>query len=323
MKKIFFLCFLLCLCSCNREDKAEKTLPKILAVYSYHAEYPWQKALHEGISDTLEKKAILETFYMDTKRNNSEEHKANIGKKALQKVYEFKPQIVLTTDDNAQEYLGKYLVGEKEISIVFSGMNAEPQAYNYIAGNATGILERPNVKRTLSYLKTLYPDIKKLSILTDLSSTSKGFIAYCKKLQLQEKIQDIVEVETWEDWQKGFKSLQGDAILIYMYHILKDQGKYVDPPKIMAWTQENMTKPCIGFFDFAVIDGALLGVVESGYEHGELSAKMALEIMEGKKASYIPVSTAREGVFMINNKTAQKLNLDISGLKRIADKVIE
>jgi ABC-type uncharacterized transport system substrate-binding protein len=63
--------------------------------------------------------------------------------------------------------------------------------------------------------------------------------------------------------------------------------------------------------DFAIKDGVLCGVAESGEEHGYLSAQMVLQILEGKAAGDIPMRTAKKGTVMFNANTARKLGFDI------------
>ena len=43
-----------------------------------------------------------------------------------------------------------------------------------------------------------------------------------------------------------------------------------------------------------------LGVIESGYEHGEKSATYALDIINGTPASSLPIQSADNGIKMFN-----------------------
>ncbi|MBW1800127.1 MAG: hypothetical protein JRJ85_05290, partial [Deltaproteobacteria bacterium] len=50
-----------------------------------------------------------------------------------------------------------------------------------------------------------------------------------------------------------------------------------------------------GFLDFAIENGALCGVVESGEEHGFEAARISRQILAGKKAGDFPIKTAQKG----------------------------
>lgn len=55
---------------------------KVLYVNSYHSGYFWSDGIEKSIRNTLTKSDIpieLKTFYMDSKRNNSEEYKISIA----------------------------------------------------------------------------------------------------------------------------------------------------------------------------------------------------------------------------------------------------
>ena len=79
----------------------------------------------------------------------------------------------------------------------------------------------------------------------------------------------------------------------------------------MNWTRTHNNKPTVGFLDFAVEDGALCGVVESGEEHGSEAARISKQILRGKKAGDFPVRTAQKGTVMLNSNTARKLGIEI------------
>ena len=104
-----------------------------------------------------------------------------------------------------------------------------------------------------------------------------------------------------------------DAVGIILHQTIKkaigDEG--MDPEEVMAWTMANNKRPTVGFFDFAMRDGVLCGIAESGEEHGFEAAEMVVDILKGKKAGDFPIRTAKKGSVMINLKTARKLGMDI------------
>lgn len=297
---------------------------KILVVHSYHIDYEWTKSIHDGINHVLKGKGYsVRFFFMDTKRNTDETYKITSGQKALKLVDDLKPRVVITTDDNAQQYMGKYLVNRENVSLVFCGVNMDMKTYNYPAANVTGVLERPSVRSTLNLLQKVVPDVRSVTVFTDKSPTSKGFIEYITNLDLEVTIDAVMETDDFDQWKRTFETIKSDAVVTYMYHTVRYRGKPVLPREVMAWTRDRSDRPTVGFFYFAVEDGVLLGQVESGFEHGELAAKRAVEIVNGKKAGEIPVITATKGLVMVNDKTARKLGIDWSPIKNVTDRVVE
>ena len=72
----------------------------------------------------------------------------------------------------------------------------------------------------------------------------------------------------------------------------------------------------VGVVDFAIEDGVLCGVVESGEEHGFEAAQISKRILEGKKAGDFPIKTAKKGSVMLNMKTAEKLGIGIKVIEK-------
>jgi len=297
----------------------QKKLPiagkKILLVQSYHAEYPWVASITAGVKAGLEGSGVeLEIFYMDTKRRTDEAWKIQAGKQAERKVADFKPDLIITADDNAQQYFAmKYVDGK--IPIVFTGVNADPSKYGYPAKNITGIIERPNFQATLEYLRQFTP-AKKVAILSNDDETSRGAFNFMKQMPVPLKVTEYKRVRTFEEWRQAVKKYNStvDAFGIYTYHTLRQQGKTesMDPKTVMRWTRENTRIPTFGFFDFGIGDGLLCGVVESGFEYGEKAADYAREILQGTPISSLPVIQANTGERMINRDAAKKLGITLT-----------
>jgi ABC-type uncharacterized transport system substrate-binding protein len=309
---------------CTTAEKQRKSQAKILIVHSYHNEYPWTRAEDDGIKNVFKNKGFeIDTFFMDTKRKPGENHKKAAGRKALELVKRFEPDIVITTDDNAQEYVGKFLVNDEKRSVVFCGVNEDISKYGYPGNNVTGIREHPYILSSLDLLKKVVPGVETFTVLTDKSPTSSGFVAYLKSLNLPFRIDKIIETDQFEQWKKEGGNIESDAVITYMYHTIRHNGNVLPPEDVIAWTAQHITKPTVGFFDFSIEGGVLLGHVESGFEHGELAAKKALLILGGKRAGEISVSTARKGLMVVNKTTAGKLRINLDPIKNITDKTFE
>ncbi|MBC8096346.1 MAG: hypothetical protein H7Y43_11080 [Akkermansiaceae bacterium] len=290
---------------------------KVLIVQSYHEGHPWVDAVNASVKKTLAGTgAEVEIFCMDAKRHSQEAEKLKAAQAARDKVASFKPDVVITSDDIAQSYFAKEYVGKAGPQFVFCGVNAEASAYGYPAANVTGILERPHFNETMKLLKTIRPNATTIAIVSDDSETSKWMLGQMQAAQDSAmKIVSSEQASLFTDWQAAVTKAQGaaDAVVINLYHTVKKEagGASMDPKEVMAWTLANVKKPTVGFFDFAIKDGVVLGIVESGEEHGYEAALMAKEILGGKTAKDLPIKTAKKGLVMINVVTAQKAALEI------------
>lgn len=311
MKKIiiFVLAVLLAMLGCAKSPE------KLLVIYSYHPEFEWCRQEKIGIEDVFsDQNLIIESFYMDTKRKNGKTWEKNITDEALLKIKSFKPDLVIVCDDNACRLVAKQFV-DKKLPFVFTGINEDPNMYNMPARNITGVIERKLIPGTIDLLKKLVPSIKTIAIITDNSPTSQATVGRFNKENFPVELTEVFSTNEYDEWKNYVRKIQTevDALGIYLYFTLEeiDSEESVPNAEVLKWTLENNTLPTFSFFAFSVQDGVLCGETQSGYEQGKEAALMAKEILAGVKPSELPVLMPKKGTLMINEKTAQKLEIVI------------
>lgn len=284
---------------------------RVLLINSYHEGYPWSDAIVEGARKVLAGTGVeFNVYYMNTKQREDEAWKRKAGDMAIYLVRDWRPDVIITADDNAQQYFGRMYV-DTEIPIVFCGVNTPPSKYGYPASNVTGIIERPFFRKSVRLAQQLGA-VKKITVLSSEDPTSEGAVQFMRDhpVDCETKVR---LVDKFSDWKKIVyeSNQQADVLAIYMYHTIRDGDNpaILDPVKVMMWTVENAKIPTLGFFEFGVQDGLLMGVVESGQEHGQEAAKYALEILRGVPIRALPVKRANVGIKMINRDTAKRLGL--------------
>ncbi|MEZ4228598.1 MAG: ABC transporter substrate binding protein [Polyangiaceae bacterium] len=290
---------------------------KVLVVHSYDSQYEWVKGLQRGIDQVAFENPDMhfETYFMDTKRKDSKEWMKKAGEIAMEIVQEWQPEVVLTSDDNAQEFFAKKLIGHPKIKVVFCGVNAEPEDYNFPAANVTGILQRPPFVESLARLTEVAPKAKRLAVVMDSSTTADGALKFFKSVDKKHRVVEWAQPETRKEWEKTIKRLNKhvDAVGFYSYQTVKDEdGKPVDPRELMRWTIEHLEIPTFSPKTNAIDDGALVGVAESAFENGAKAARWSAEIARGKPVSDFPITAAVKGQSMINLETVQSLELEVS-----------
>src|SRR5471030_2196813 len=143
---------------------------RIYIVQSYEKGHVCGEPQAEGILGALAaagwevgRNLTVQSYYMDTYRTNAapEAMKAE-GQKALAEIAEFKPDIVFVLDDAAVRQVMLPLIGRTDLSIVFSGMNGQPEIYNepkhYLdswarpGGNVTGVYEKLYAAQSLKVM---------------------------------------------------------------------------------------------------------------------------------------------------------------------------
>ena len=285
---------------------------RILLVHSYHPEYPWVETNTQGVRAALRDTGVdLNIFYMDTKRHTDEAWKLEAGERARVEAGRYRPDVVLASDDDAQQYFAKSYVGGS-LPIVFGGVDADPSKYGYPAANVTGVIERPHFRESLALAQRLRP-IRRIAVLSCNDSTSIVALGFMKQEQLDVEVAEWLLVDDFEQWQGAVARLSGtvDALVIRSYQAVKrpDSAENVPPQEVAAWTAQHATIPTIAFHDFEIRDGLLLGVVKSGQEYGRQMAEYALQILAGMPPTALPITRSKVGISMINRDTAGRLGI--------------
>lgn len=311
--------------------------PIILVINSYNVDYSWTRDVNEGLKKVLTEKGAynIRWHYMDTKNNPSESHRQRAGLLARRVVDEIKPNIIIAVDEDAQEYVAKYYIDQPGIDIVYSGVNGFPEAYGYDkASNVTGILERlplVGVRDTLLEILKSNPGVSEIKLmhLSDDSGTVQAddeFIHNYGKSWEPIKLQPSVLVHKYSEWKKAVLNAEQEAncLLISNYRkIYDDNDKLVPAIDVMKWTIENSKVPIVGVNGFTVEDGAKFAVATSPFEQGEVAAKMAMEILKGKKASEIPVTQTKQFIIYMRGKFEWVLPAIYEAFARAANKYWE
>jgi ABC-type uncharacterized transport system substrate-binding protein len=288
---------------------------RVLLVHSYHPEYPWVDTITHGVQSVIQGQGIdLRVFYMDTKRHTDEAWKIRAGERAQAEVESFRPDVVIASDDDAQEYFARAYVGGA-LPIVFCGVDADPTKYGYPASNVTGVIERPHFRESLELARRLRP-IRRIAVLSCHDSTSIVAMGFMKQEQLDVEVVEWVLANDFDEWQAAIARLNNavDALVIRSYQAVKVPGSVenVPPVQVAEWTIAHTTIPTIAFHDFEIQDGLLVGVVKSGMEYGRKAAECGLQILDGTSPAALPIMRAKLGIPTINRETARRLGIELT-----------
>lgn len=314
LKQILLIVFVLLACI---ESYAKRK--KIFVIESYHVEYPWDKSYKEGLQSELKNKYELRYFQMDTKRLPKDEH-SRMAEKAYEQFKKEKPDLLVLADDAALKLVGPK-VANQPIPVVFLGINNNPRNYfEKMPSNFTGVLERPLFRRSVSYIKNIFPNCKKILSLWDADITSTVSIAdmFGTEATLNVSGIDVTykSIQSWTDWQKTVLSLnkEYDLVIVGLYHTIKDEaGKQVDAESVVKWTSLNSPIPTFAFWDFAVgVDKVIGGYVLYGKSQGIEAASIILKILEkGVSPDSMPPVFKDEGQFLFSKKQLDKWKIQL------------
>jgi ABC-type uncharacterized transport system substrate-binding protein len=294
---------------------------KILWVDSYHPEMEWASEQIKGFKALLDFENVdyeLKVFHMDTKRKPKEEFD-EIGMQVASLIDEWDPDLVYATDDNAQKYVGMKYV-DSDLPWVFSGVNAEPEDYDYDAAkNIAGVLERELFVDGIELLQTINPSLNNLGVIVDDSETG-ALIMENFKSSLNIAGTEVVEWSVVNDFDNYKKKIfeyneKADALVLLPIYTAKDKnGEVVAMEDVVEWTVKNSNIPEISSSTIHVKYGALLAVEATGYKTGYEAGQIALQILlEGIKPFKIGSYVVKGDETQINYARAKQLGLKIPG----------
>lgn len=296
---------------------------RVLVVHSYNPEYVWTQNINIGILEALKGvNVVFDYVYMDAKNHPDEAWLTQAGHKALERMREFDPDVVIAADDAAQaRFVVPFLKGKNRPQVVFCGVNAPPSIYGYPASNVSGVQERFHYRESFQLLKRLVPHARSTAFLVDASSSAKFLIEDLKRDVQRNgpyvlELASVESLSTFQQWQRAILRLQGraDTLALGLYHSLRDEttGKILSAAEVMAWTNSVNTKPTVGFADYALDHGILCGVLESGEEQGFLAGSMAKQaLLAGMPVGRLPICENDKGVILVNLKAAERFHIDI------------
>lgn len=318
MKKIIILLSLFVMLFGCTEKKN-----KVLYLNSYHEGYPSSDEITKAIVEFFSEKEIdLEIFYMDTKQNATAENIKTKKEEFLKIAKKISPDIIIASDDNAVKHIIAPCFNDTTIPVVFCGVNWSADQYNLSKNNISGMLEVLPLHQSLDIIRQSYPDSKKLTILSENSTSEQNNKSLLDTLF--SKMGFDVEyqlVNTFDEWQLAFIEANDSAYVIYLptNGAIKNWNKE-KAEKIVA---ENIKIPVFTCDDF-MMPYSVFGLTKIAAEQGEWAAHTAYEILEGKNIGDISITKNTKSKYWINSKNAKIIDFQLpSGLKEKSQEYTE
>ena len=202
----------------------------------------------------------------------------------------------------------------KETPIIMAGITYPVEA-GLIASedkpgnNITGVSDRTPIKQQLELMKEILPNLKKVGFLyTSSEDNSIKQIEEAKKYAAELGIEvKLASIANTNDIQQVTESLASevDAIFVPIDNTIANA---------MATVVKVTDKFKIGVFpsaDTMVADGGVLGLGVDQYQIGVETAKVIVDVLNGKKPADTPIVLANEGVIYLNEEKAKELGIEI------------
>lgn len=290
------------------ETKVDYTGKKVLFVNSYHEGYEWSDGVEAGFQEALEGTGLeLKFVRMDTKNNPGDEFGEKAGAQANAEIEAFQPDVVIAVDDNAQKYLVVPYLRDKEIPVVFAGVNWDASIYDYPAKNVTGMVEVELPVQLVDHLKN-FAEGERVGYLTVDSETERKVAQIYNDRFFAGEMKEYW-VATFDEFEEQYLKAQEEVDILFLGNNAGiDQW---DQAEVEAFVLENTTIPT-GTINDWMAPYVLITLAKSAEEQGEWSAQAALRIIDGTPVSEIPVAENKKGELILNLNVAEKLDVIFS-----------
>ncbi len=311
------------------EEKALPEPARILHVMSYHSPWRWTDGQFDGFKAGLgDVAAEYRVFQLDTKRWSSSEQKAERGKTARSLVEEWKPDLIYTSDDDAQDLVTRHYLNTP-IKQVFSGVNKSPGYYGFDkANNITGVIEHEHFAESVRLLKSIVPSLGRLVVVLDDAAMWAPVVARMKAAPLPEGVSIVgwETIKSYAEYKKriaAYPKIADGIALIGIFNFKDIDGKNVPYQEVLRWTAENSTLPDLGFWIDRVHYGTLAAVTVSEREQGLAAGKLARSILrDGKAPSTLPMLATSKGLPVISLARARKLGITVRSEQLLSAEVV-
>ena len=338
MKKLGTLYLTICMMILSTTALASEDIKRVYIVASYEKNHVCGWPQEQGVIKGLVQEGWIEginldvkSYHMDTKRaNTTPEAMKKVAAEVMREIDAFKPDVVVTLDDNAFREIGLPMAGRQDVAAVFSGMNGQPEMYNtrkYFmdsrekpGNNITGIYEKLYVVRSMRVMENAVDGLTGAKIvgITDYSPTVN---AITKQFELELAKQpgtvewELIRVKNWQEYVDLITRLNNDDNVKAIYPValtLKvSESVTYTAPEIFKWTVENSKKPEMALNYFFSEIGLFGGAAVDFKSMGLAAGKKAGKILSGAKAGDLPIDDAPEYAIVLNIKRAKQLGIDI------------
>ena len=316
------------LSGCRKDDPKSEEIPvqsngttplhKVLYVDSYNRDIPWVREIMTGMTDAFRIEmddyeltespaglVNLRIFHMDTKNNKAEDYIKQSAVQAREIIEEWKPDVVIASDDNASKYLiAPYFIGDA-LPFVFCGVNWDASVYGFPAENITGMVEVQLIDQIIEKLSP-YGKGTRIGFIKgeSLSSLKEG--ENFQKMLGYRIIQKFAV--DFEDWKRQFIEIQQEADILLVGN-LDDVGDWDKDADSLKRFMVGHTVIPTGAWDPWMSESVLITIAQTGREQGKWAAETALRILDGVPPSQIPIAKNKMATVYLNMALANKMNI--------------
>lgn len=300
---------------------SSKKRKHILVLHSYHKRMLWVDSISEGIESVLKfhEQRLVHFEFMDSKRHSHPSYFARLKGLYREKYKNIEFSAVITVDDNAFNFASENrLQLFNNAPIVFCGLNHFDSRRFESIQNVTGVVEKNDYLKTINLALKLHPKADKIFVVNDFTTTGKAN----KKalLEIAPKIYRKVDIEfneniNLDDLKVKLKNLEKNCIVLVLSFNQDFDGVYHPYREVSKNIAEVAKNPVYTVWDFYFHGESVIGgCITRGYDHGATAGQITKQILNGKKASDIPIVQEPVTRYVFDYNKLKEFNIALNKL---------
>ena len=271
---------------------------KLLVLHSYYKGFEWTDSIDQGIGDALRSHAkdiSVYTEYMDLKRFPEVPHIESLRRVLRIKYSRTRFDAILGTDDHAFQFLLQY---RDELfpgtPVIFCGVNDFDPAMLQGRPDFTGIVEKLDLRGTLEIALKLYPDTKRVAVIVDTTPTGIGTLKEVRNVEsfFSDRASfDVYDNIGMPDLIQAVGQFRPGTLILLLNFNRDSIGNNYSHWETIELLHAVSRVPIYSVWDFFMGRGIVGGIITSGTDQGRAAGDQALRVLNGEKASDIPIVT--------------------------------
>lgn len=318
---VFFLLGIVIALSCPIAAATISERKEVLYINSYSKGLEWSDPITLAIEEGMQSSGLdvnLHVEYMDGKRYQDPGYESMLADLYRYKYANRSFDVVIVSDDNAFSFVKKnrqYLF--RDAPVVFCGVNYFSEEMLENETGMTGVVERYDVKDTLDTAFRLHPSARHIYVINDRSATGT---ANRKNIEMIiPEYHDRAGFTFLEDYsmaelEEEVGSLPSDSIILLMTFNQDRLGTDYSYDESIRRIRAHAKVPMYGIWEMYLGKGIVGGELTSGYDQGNISARLATQILHGESASQIPVILNPPNRYMFDYTELTRFGLDAADL---------
>ncbi len=273
----------------NIDAEKKDHATQVLIINSYHQGFRWTDDIVAAVTATMSAKLNKVEFhieYMDCKRHR-DKHLSEIFFESLFSKYQhMQPDIVITSDDNALDFVKRYHDQLfPRIPVVFCGVNSVKNGLSVNRNYFTGLIETLDMAANIDLIRHLLPQTNEVVIVSDGTPTGIGTRQMAKEVEQDHPDMTFTylngeELGT-EEMLDRLQQLKMTSAVIAPAWYLDKNGKTFDNKAIYPRIAIASPVPVFSTSSANLGMGIIGGKLNSGSIQGEYAANKALLILSG------------------------------------------